>query len=171
MADVFCSYKREDRERIKLLAEALQSHGLNVWWDVDLEGGSLWRQRLLEELQSASCVIVCWTRASLGPEGEFVHDEASAAKLRGVYLPVALEDVQPPLGFGQVHTLPLHKWKGDPNAPELLAVLGAVRRFIEGARRSTDGNTGRVAVQTEGRAQHAQRFPQGRRTAFRFTRR
>ncbi|MEN9789508.1 MAG: hypothetical protein RLZZ473_1572 [Pseudomonadota bacterium] len=168
MADVFCSYKREDRERIKLLAEALQSHGLNVWWDVDLEGGSLWRQRLLEELQSASCVIVCWTRASLGPEGEFVHDEASAAKLRGVYLPVALEDVQPPLGFGQVHTLPLHKWKGDPNAPELLAVLGAVRRFIEGARRSTDGNTGRVAVQTEGRAQHATRNDSPKVAVLRF---
>jgi TolB-like protein/Flp pilus assembly protein TadD len=151
MADVFCSYKREDSDRVKQLAEALQVHGLHVWWDIDLEGGSLWRHRLLEELQAARCVIVCWTRASLGPAGEFVHDEASAAKLRGVYLPVALDDVHPPLGFGQVHTLPLHKWQGDPQAPDLLAVVAAVRRFVDGDRRLADrtGERGKHPTRNE----------------------
>lgn len=168
MSDIFFSYKREDRERVKQLAEALQSHGLTVWWDAELEGGSLWRQRLLEELQAAACVIVCWSRASLGPEGEFVHDEASAAKLRGVYLPVALENVQPPLGFGQVHTLPLHKWKGDPQDPELLTVLGAVRRFIEGTRRSTDPASSRLAVSTEARGHHATRNESPKVAVLRF---
>ena len=154
MADVFFSYKREDRERVKRLAEALQVHGLSVWWDIELEGGSLWRHRLLEELQAARCVLVCWTHAALGPAGEFVHDEASAAKLRGVYLPIALDEIQPPLGFGQVHTLQLHKWQGDPQAPELLAVVAAARRFVEQARRQTDPTTERampVAAQERGR--------------------
>ena len=32
MADVFVSYKAEDRKRIRPLVEALQAEGYGVWW-------------------------------------------------------------------------------------------------------------------------------------------
>ena len=35
MADIFISYKREERARIVPLAQALESLGYTVWWDLE----------------------------------------------------------------------------------------------------------------------------------------
>jgi serine/threonine-protein kinase len=60
-----------------------------------------------------------------------VRDEASRAQRRGVYLPVRLEKVDPPLGFGETHALSLHGWKGDRADPRYQAVLSAARNRLE----------------------------------------
>ena len=39
MADIFVSYKREDRDRVEPLARALESEGFSVWWDPELPIG------------------------------------------------------------------------------------------------------------------------------------
>ncbi len=133
MADLFVSYKSEDRARVKPLVDALQADGLSVWWDAQIEGGAGWRQRIEQELTSAKCVLVAWTKRSAGPEGEFVHDEATRAKRRGVYLPVLLEKVELPLGFGEKQALPLTGWKGDRADARYQAVLAAARAVVSGA--------------------------------------
>ena len=58
MHDIFLSYKREDRARVKPLVDALEAEGLSVWWDVHIEGGSAWRESIQKNLESARCVIV-----------------------------------------------------------------------------------------------------------------
>ena len=58
MADVFISYKTEDRARVAPLADALAAEGLSVWWDVHIEGGAVWRDSIERELEGAACVIV-----------------------------------------------------------------------------------------------------------------
>ncbi|HEY2660623.1 MAG TPA: TIR domain-containing protein [Caulobacteraceae bacterium] len=135
MADVFISYKHEDRARVKPLVDALAAAGLSVWWDVGIEGGAIWRQSIQTALDSAKCVIVIWSRLSVGPSGEFVHDEASLAKRRGVYLPVTIDDVVPPLGFGQVQVLPLWAWKAKRGEAPFAAVLDAARALVGGEAR------------------------------------
>ena len=130
MADVFVSYKREDRARVKPIVDALLAEDFSVWWDVGIPGGAAWRQAIHEELLTAKCVIVMWSALSVGPAGEFVQDEASLAKSRGVYLPVALDDVRPPLGFGQSHTLSLSGWNGRRNDPSLVDVFLAVEKMV-----------------------------------------
>ena len=132
MADVFISYKREDRARVQALVDALSAKGLTVWWDVGLEGGAVWRRQLQAELESALCIIVIWSEISVGPKGEFVHDEASFAKAREVYLPVTIDHVRPPLGFGQVQPLPLWRWNGQANDKPLLDVIAAVQSRVSG---------------------------------------
>jgi serine/threonine-protein kinase len=82
--DIFVSYKTEDRPRIKRLVDALEAQGLSVWWDAHIGGGANWRRDIEQHLDGASCVIVAWSTRSVGPEGEFVHDEATRAKLRGI---------------------------------------------------------------------------------------
>ncbi|HEY6048365.1 MAG TPA: TIR domain-containing protein, partial [Sphingomicrobium sp.] len=137
MADVFVSYKAEDRRRIRPLVEALQTEGLSVWWDEQIGGGAAWRQAIEAELNAAKCVIVIWSNRSVGPEGEFVQDEATRAQQRHVYVPVLIDKVHLPLGFGETQALPLTGWHGNRSDPKYQAVLAAVRRNVGGRRKTT----------------------------------
>jgi TolB-like protein len=131
--DVFLSYKGEDRTRLQPLVEALEADGITVWWDAHIGGGTNWRQDIQEHLDAAKCVIVVWSKRSVGPEGEFVRDEASRARRRGTYLPVRIDDVETPLGFGEVQALSLKGWKGDRADPRFLALVHAVQERVTGA--------------------------------------
>jgi hypothetical protein len=133
MSDVFISYKREDEARVAMLLDALKRAGLNVWWDREIPGGDKWRQRILNQLESAKCVIIVWSEASTGPAADFVIDEATRAKRRGTLLPVRIEDVAPPLGFGEQQALDLIAWKGDAADPRFQDVVAAAKALIEGS--------------------------------------
>lgn len=137
MSDVFVSYKAEDRRRIRPLVEALQAEGFSVWWDEQIGGGSAWRQAIETELNAAKCVIVIWSTRSVGPDGTFVQDEATRAQQRHVYVPVLIDKVHLPLGFGETQALPLTGWKGDRSDARYEAVLSAVRRNVGGRKRAS----------------------------------
>ena len=73
MADVFVSYKAEDRSRVAPLVQALEQDGFSVWWDAHIGGGDRWRETILKNLESAPCVIVVWSKRSTGPDGPSVR--------------------------------------------------------------------------------------------------
>ena len=127
MSDVFVSYKAEDRARVCPLVEALEAEGLSVWWDAHIGGGDEWRDSIQQHLDEAKCVIVVWSKRSIGPEGHFVRDEATRAQRRHAYLPVRIDKVDPPLGFGETQAIPMIGWKGDRSDPRYQAVLAAAR--------------------------------------------
>jgi serine/threonine-protein kinase len=130
MADVFISYKAEDRRRVQPLVRALQADGYSVWWDEHIGTGDEWRQMIERELEHARCVIVIWSKGSVGPDGHFVRDEASRAQRRHVYVPVLIDPVEPPLGFGESQATSLKGWKGDRSDVRYAAVLAAVQRIV-----------------------------------------
>jgi serine/threonine-protein kinase len=132
MSDVFVSYKAEDRARVRPLVQALQEDGYSVWWDAQIGGGSAWRQAIETELDSAKCVVVVWSKRSAGIEGTFVHDEATRAQQRRVYVPILIDKVRVPLGFGETQVLPLTSWRGDRSDPRYSAVRSAVDRIARG---------------------------------------
>jgi len=131
-ADVFISYKAEDRRRIQPLVQALQADGHSVWWDQQIGTGDEWRQAIERQLDTAKCVIVAWSKYSIGPEGHFVRDEASRAQRRQVYVPILLDSVEPPLGFGERQAAALRGWRGNRSDARYQAILTAVRRFTGG---------------------------------------
>jgi len=133
MADIFVSYKAEDRRRIKPLVEALQADGYSVWWDEQIGGGTAWRHAIEAELNAARCVIVVWSERSVTPEGTFVQDEATRAQERHVYVPVTIDNVHLPLGFGETQAVALTGWRGNRSDRRYEAVLAAVRRIVGGA--------------------------------------
>lgn len=135
MADVFVSYKAEDRGRIKPLVAALEADGFSVWWDQQIDGGTAWRHKIEEELHAAKSVVVAWSKRSAGPEGTFVQDEATRAQQRQVYVPITIDKVHLPLGFGEMQVLPLTAWRGDRSDPRYKAVLAAVQK-LAGERQS-----------------------------------
>jgi serine/threonine-protein kinase len=131
-ADIFVSYKAEDRTRLALLVEALEAEGFTVWWDAHIGGGKNWHEDIEENLASAKCVIVAWSKRSIGHEGHFVRDEARRAQRRGAYLPIRLDVTEPPLGFGEIQAISLKGWHGDRSDPRFVALADAVRECITG---------------------------------------
>ena len=127
MSSVLVSYAREDTRRVAKLIGALKHHDLTIWSDQGLPGGEQWRANIETALSQANCVVVVWTRRSVGPDGEFVRDEATRAKARGVLVPVLLDKVSPPLGFGEIQAVDLSRWKSDPENPHLLDLVNACR--------------------------------------------
>jgi hypothetical protein len=130
--DVFVSYKRKDRRRVEPLVDSLRRAGLSVWWDPDIPGGMSWRQALIRHLDAARCVIVVWTEESVGVGGEFVQEEASRANARHVLLPVRLDDVSEPLGFGHIQSVDLTDWYGDVTDERLENVVAQAKSIVAG---------------------------------------
>jgi len=135
-SDVFVSYKREDRTRVAPLVERLRAAGLTVWWDADIPGGASWRPELIRHLDAAKCVVVVWTERSVSNGADFVIEEAERARQRGVLVPIRLDPVQPPIGFGQIQTLDLSEWPRNRDAAGFGELVGAVQAIAKGTPRS-----------------------------------
>ncbi len=132
MSDIFLSYKREDEARAGAIGRALNESGFDVWWDRGLPGGESWRANIEKELHGARCVVVLWSRASVAPEGHFVRDEAGRALAKGLLVPVRIDNVVPPVGFGEIQCLDLIRWRGRIGDPFFQDVVRTVRAKIDG---------------------------------------
>lgn len=145
MTDIFISYKREDETRVAQIMEGLRRAGLSVWWDRDIAGGAAWRQSIHEQLEAARCVIVVWSEMSVGPLGEFVRDEAARAKARCVLLPVRIDRITEPLGFGEIQSLDLVDWRGNPKDLRFQNLIAAAKAVVAGGPRPRPMTPGRRA--------------------------
>lgn len=131
MADIFVSYKTEDRARVAPLVAALRASGLDVWWDQDIPVGGGWRDTIAAELDAAALCIVAWSEGSVAPGGRFVREEAERAAARSAYLGVLIDPVMPPFGFAEWQSADLSHWDGKPEGPVLAQFVEQVRARLE----------------------------------------
>jgi TIR domain len=131
MAEIFISYKTEDRRRIAPLVAALRGAGLDVWWDQDIPPGGGWRETIETELNGATLCVVAWSKESVGTSGRFVREEAERAAVRGAYLGVLIDDVMPPFGFSEWQSIRMAEWNGKPSDPMLGDFVEQVRARLE----------------------------------------
>lgn len=124
MAEIFISYSRNDRPRAQRLAEALVRRGYSVWWDVNLLPGADFSTEIASVIQGAKAAIVLWSSSSI--MSMFVRDEAALASRLGILIPILIEPVQPPLGYGSYHYADMSNWTGDPAAAALEPVFQAI---------------------------------------------
>ena len=123
--DVFISYKREERDVAKALAEVLARRGYKVWWDIELLPGDRFVNSIMAVLSEAKAVIVLWSHRAV--TSDFVRAEARDAHEHGKLVPVRLDDCKLPYPFGELHTLDLQGWW--PTADE--AALDPLLRALE----------------------------------------
>lgn len=139
MNDVFLSYAREDLDSAQQLAELLEKRGYSVFWDRKLVPAVDYTKVITQKIQDAYWLIVLWSRDSA--DSLFVRAEAKAALSKGEdrVLPVRLDDAEPPLPFGELQTVDLRDWDGDPEhrgIREVLVALSAdpkIRQHLETA--------------------------------------
>jgi len=124
MADIFISYAREDRSRIEPLAKSLEKLGWSVFWDRTIPAGKTWRQVIGEALRNARSVIVAWSQKSI--ESEWVQEEADRGLKRNVLIPILIDDVDPPLGFGIIQAADLVKWDPAQSSPEFEKLIADI---------------------------------------------
>jgi len=114
--DIFISYAREDRERVQSLVAAFEQRGWSVLWDKDIRTGEQWRSWIARAIADARCVVVVWSRHSVG--SHWVADEADEAARQGrPVFPVLFDAVAPPLGFRGIQAADLGAWKAGHDSP------------------------------------------------------
>ncbi|MBK6702330.1 MAG: toll/interleukin-1 receptor domain-containing protein [Caulobacteraceae bacterium] len=130
MADIFISYASEDRARVRPLARSAQARGFNIWWDRSLAAGQDYTAIIEKELKGAKAVIVVWTQSSAN--STFVRDEAGRARDEGRLVPVMLDQVQIPLGFGAFQAEDFTRWNGGANAPQMQLLVEVLSAKLSG---------------------------------------
>jgi tetratricopeptide (TPR) repeat protein len=124
MASVFLSYDRDDTERARHFARALERAGHDVWWDPHVRGGAQFSKEIEQALKSAHAVVVLWSSQAV--ESAWVRDEAAVGRDTGRLVPVTIDGTEPPLGFRQFQTINLSRWRGRGTPPQLKALLASV---------------------------------------------
>ena len=128
MADIFISYKREDREWAEALSKIFHTYGWTVWWDMRLSAGESFDETIEFELYKARCVVVLWSKASRS--SQWVKTEATIGMERKVLVPIRIEAVNPPLAFKLIHTADLIGWNKNEESPELQILIDSVIRVL-----------------------------------------
>ncbi len=111
MADIFVSYSRVDRDRVRLIVSQFESAGFSVWWDRDLQGGAVFARKIEAEIHDSKIVVVVWTRTSV--TSQWVADEAELGHRHAKLFPVLLDDIEPPIGFRQIQTIAARDFGGE----------------------------------------------------------
>jgi len=128
MSDIFLSYSRHDRPQAEMMASALADRGWSVWWDWKIPAGKAFRSFIDEHLQKARLVIVLWSTTSV--TSEWVIEEATEGKVRGILVPTLIEEVQPPLGFRSLQTTDLTAWTGETDARAFVKLCFDIEALI-----------------------------------------
>ena len=164
MSDIFISYSSEERNRVLPLVNALGKTGWSVFWDRTIPAGKTWRQVIGAEIRTCRSVLVVWTQNSV--TSEWVLEEAETGKRRGILIPVLLDDVEPPFGFGNIQAANLTAWNGDNSSPsfthlvaDIAAILGPAATVVKeaGKRRRLDAESQKKAEEERFREQERQR--------------
>jgi len=128
MNEIFISYASKDRERARMIAAALGGHGWDVWWDREIPLGKAFDEVIEKAIAEAKCVIVLWSAASVA--SEWVRNEASEGKRRGILVPVFIEQIEAPLAFRSLNGADLSAWSGNGGDAEFVRLVERVSELL-----------------------------------------
>jgi len=131
MADVFISYKRAERNRVRQIADLLKAENLDVWFDARLEvgRGEGFDAEIEREVTSAACVLVCWTPEAV--KSIYVRGESKKGLERDVLVPVFLEECVLPVPFNAVDTADLRGWTGDTSSAVWICLVATIKKTVD----------------------------------------
>jgi formylglycine-generating enzyme required for sulfatase activity len=117
MADVFISYKREERPQVERLAQELRALGLSVWFDASLNAGEAFSDEIDREAHDAKTILVCWSPTAR--DSKWVKSESligfEQGKLAACYV-AGPDGFYPPTPFNSIHAEDMRAWLAAPSA-------------------------------------------------------
>jgi TolB-like protein/Flp pilus assembly protein TadD len=142
MPDIFLSYTREDQASAQRFAEAFETQGFTVWWDVTLRSGEAYDQVTEDALRTAKAVVVLWSKRSV--TSRWVRAEATLADRNRTLVPATIEPCERPIMFELTQTADLSRWTGAATDPAWRTFLADVRRFVEAGAAQPQPPSGRM---------------------------
>ena len=116
MADVFLSYKRDERAAVETIASRLRDLGLTVWFDASMSAGETFNAEIDREARAAKAILVCWSPAAR--QSEWVNAEAMIGfeqkKLAACYV-AGPDRFSAPTPFNTTHAEDLRVWLTAPS--------------------------------------------------------
>jgi hypothetical protein len=122
--EIFISYSSKDRERVRILVEALVRQGVPVWWDQHIVAGQNWENELEQALHRSRAVIVLWSQHSV--ISDEVKAEANYALKQRNLIPALLDGAAIPFRYRRTQTPDLSRWDGAEDDPSFRALLVAL---------------------------------------------
>ena len=137
--DVFLSYNRADRDRVRLLKEEIRGLGLSVWMDEEIEPGTEFQREIEQTLRNSGCVLVAWTEGSVC--SDWVRAEATVGFDKQRLVSARLDNVEVPLPFNIHDVVDLRDWPSthESDSQELQRLLARITELLgrePSARRS-----------------------------------
>lgn len=126
MTDVYISYAREDRERVRTLSEMLRFEGWDIWMD-PTEPSTNSTAALDMKLGSAGAILVVWSGYSRGSEN--VRSEAATGLYKNKLVQVRIDSAAPPRPFDQAEVIDIGRWSGERDDPNWRRIVSAVRLY------------------------------------------
>ena len=131
VSDIFISYSSEDAEIAAKVRDVL-SDGRRVFFAPAILPGTEWNELVQTELRRARCVVVLWSANA--KKSLWVHGEAAHAFERGCYVPVTIDNVEPPKLFMQVQTPSIASWIRQQDTRPIVMLKGAIASLIDRRR-------------------------------------
>lgn len=110
MADIFISYKKDDRALAEAAVRALEGAGYSVWWDDRITPTEHWDRLIEREIDQAKAVLVLWTPRSV--ESDWVRIEANFAAEHSKLVQVRFGGCKPPLAYSMLQRVDLDDANG-----------------------------------------------------------
>ena len=128
MADIFISYSSADRDVATRLADLFHEFGYSVWWDRNIPVGRSFSEVIAAELDSARCVVVLWSAASVA--SDWVVAEAAEGAARKILIPIQIGPARLPLEFRRLQTAMLTGWNGEKDHRGITDCLAAMSSLM-----------------------------------------
>ncbi|MBX2800686.1 MAG: right-handed parallel beta-helix repeat-containing protein [Myxococcales bacterium] len=130
MADIFISYKKEDRACTVQLSEAFRAFGLSVWWDDRIDVGASWDEEIEREIRAAKAVVVIWSPGAV--QSTWVKNEARFGLNAGILRPIVAETCEIPIEFGHIQAADFRPWTDPREHASWPALLQSVEALVAG---------------------------------------
>ncbi|MEZ5939329.1 MAG: toll/interleukin-1 receptor domain-containing protein [Hyphomonadaceae bacterium] len=92
--DIFVSYRRKDRELVANAVRKLEAAGVEVWYDAEIEGGSDWREAIVEALENSGMLVIFFSE-DCNNSRQLKKELAIADQLEKPVVPILIEDTRP----------------------------------------------------------------------------
>jgi hypothetical protein len=92
--DIFVSYRRADRELVASVVRRLEARGVGVWYDANIEGGSDWRETIVEALTDSDMLTIFFSEDSNNSR-QMKKELAVADSLGKPVIPILIEKTEP----------------------------------------------------------------------------